>query len=948
MSQRPFALLAAAFVLVLFSAPALADGNLVRSDITQVRYMLEKYAANDPSTYCIRAATLADANPSLREEINRETRTVAQRHGIADCSGAAVAMAPPPVMYQQPAPPPVIYQQPVYTPPASTYTYTGTQGNMTTTAASVGTGTRITGSHGSILLGSSLLWGGLGLIAAGGIAAALFTTDVVGGEEPTPTGCNDFHCTDEYKAQYSLTTMDAASAYRRGFKGDGIKIGFVDTGLDISHFEFEGRVVSGGGFDFVTNQAGQPSSGNLFSHGTQVAGVALANRNFIGMHGVAYNAIAVPARVFDVNGAPIANFTSAINFITNSGARILNGSYGPNDSWHVLAESRGHQILPAVELQEAAAFQDFAAAGGILIFPTGNAFQIAPNIASNPTGPGFLPFIRPANSAITGAANGAYRDTNGDELSTADFSDLEDITITVAGVDKSNTILAFSNRCGVAADWCMVAPAVDIFTTTTNNQYAIVTGTSYAAPQVSGAIAILRQEFPNLTAAEIVDRLFDTATDLGTAGVDAIYGHGLLNLARASMPLGFTGIATTGNINGPKASFADSSLRFSSAFGIAAANFMDDKHVLFLDRQNAAFVTGARNLVNVRADDFSAEDAFYRFDRPEARSSLKIGENMSASFIIDRSNDRTSRFTGSRPKDPTDTSGDVRDMSVTQKFSDTLSTSMHYRDADNMALGFSEGDRPRFERAIDKRGLENPYAAFAGEGYATVLKTEGLGGTLRVAGFFGHDEADEDATNFGSLAEATYSLADKSEATISVGSLFEDNRVLGSRGEGAFTFGKGTSTIYSGVGTKLSLDSKTTLHAAGYAGFTDPSLSSNSLIKDASAIITSSFNAGVERSSVMKKDDSFGFSVSQPLRVESGSLGFALPVLLDAGNNSLIMSGFTQDLAANGREMDMEVNYAYPLGEDGRVSAGALYRHDAGHKSGNQDTMGVLRWAKQF
>src|SRR3546814_5496570 len=71
------------------------------------------------------------------------------------------------------------------------------------------------------------------------------------------------------------------------------------------------------------------------------------------------------------------------------------------------------------------------------------------------------------------------------------------------------------------------------------------TGTSFAAPQVSGAAALLAQAFPNLTGAQIVDLLFSSAADLGVAGTDSTFGRGKLSLTKAFQPQGQTSLAST-------------------------------------------------------------------------------------------------------------------------------------------------------------------------------------------------------------------------------------------------------------------------------------------------------------------------------------------------------------------------------------------------------------------
>src|SRR5690606_15218481 len=63
--------------------------------------------------------------------------------------------------------------------------------------------------------------------------------------------------------------------------------------------------------------------------------------------------------------------------------------------------------------------------------------------------------------------------------------------------------------------------------------YADYSGTSMAAPHVTGALGLLFERFPYLTGVQVRDVMLTTATDLGAEGVDEIYGWGLLNLAKA-------------------------------------------------------------------------------------------------------------------------------------------------------------------------------------------------------------------------------------------------------------------------------------------------------------------------------------------------------------------------------------------------------------------------------
>lgn len=95
----------------------------------------------------------------------------------------------------------------------------------------------------------------------------------------------------------------------------------------------------------------------------------------------------------------------------------------------------------------------------------------------------------------------------------------------------------------------VVAPAVDIYSTSINGGYRKGTGTSDATAIVAGAAALVRSKYPYLPAAEVVHRLTATAVDKGPPGRDDEYGYGVIDLVAALTadvpPLGFEGATAT-------------------------------------------------------------------------------------------------------------------------------------------------------------------------------------------------------------------------------------------------------------------------------------------------------------------------------------------------------------------------------------------------------------------
>ena len=115
-------------------------------------------------------------------------------------------------------------------------------------------------------------------------------------------------------------------------------------------------------------------------------------------------------------------------------------------------------------------------------------------------------------------------------LSTDYYSYL-DRTIWVGSLDtETNQLTDYSVSAGLTADHFIVADGYTLDKT--------AEGTSFAAPRVTGALALVAQKFPDLNAIGRKGVILETATDLGDPGVDPVYGHGLLNVTNALNPIG--------------------------------------------------------------------------------------------------------------------------------------------------------------------------------------------------------------------------------------------------------------------------------------------------------------------------------------------------------------------------------------------------------------------------
>ena len=253
--------------------------------------------------------------------------------------------------------------------------------------------------------------------------------------------------------------------------GKDIVIGVIDTAIDADHPDLQGAVIDS--FDAL---AGQAISNRR--HGTAVAGL-IAGRKMI--KGVAPQAKLLVARAFDDRGSADnkkASATSyqlidALDWTVLKGARIINMSF------------TGPRNLPMGKALAAAAKKNI-----LLIAAAGN---------NGPQAPAAYPAAEPSVLAVT-------------------------------ATDIDNKIYRHANT----GQYVFVAaPGVDVLAAAPDKGIDMVSGTSFAAPFLSGLAALMLEQDNKLTPRQFARRLELSAIDLGKPGRDSIFGVGLADLAKA-------------------------------------------------------------------------------------------------------------------------------------------------------------------------------------------------------------------------------------------------------------------------------------------------------------------------------------------------------------------------------------------------------------------------------
>lgn len=169
------------------------------------------------------------------------------------------------------------------------------------------------------------------------------------------------------------------------------------------------------------------------------------------------------------------------------------------------------------------------------------------------------------------------------------FPELQGHFVNVVAIDaNTNKIAWYSNQCGITQNYCIAAPGSGW--NTDSSDYS--SGTSFAAPVVSAAIATIKEAFPYMNASEISQLLFVTAKDMGTPGIDEVYGWGLLDMDKATQPVGTPKIILSDDTIQP--------LNISSVSGIGASALKNANiQIAFVDDFGRAFTTNLSDKINV-------------------------------------------------------------------------------------------------------------------------------------------------------------------------------------------------------------------------------------------------------------------------------------------------------------------------------------------------------------
>ncbi|WP_298938579.1 S8 family peptidase [uncultured Ruegeria sp.] len=645
---------------------------------------------------------------------------------------------------------------------------------------------------------------------------------------PNPTlilgDAADFR-TPEFNRNYGLSLIEADERYAKGGQGQGVKISILDTGIDVNNRDFLGKI------DFQNSYSyfGDPSIiSDTGGHGTHVAGIAAGRKDGRGTHGVAFRSELVifkGIRGNDNESSTIQDvWADALNRSIDAGAHVMNNSWvyvdGNNVTIPITDFTSRSQLQAYLGPATINALNRAKSADLISVVAAGNHSQT--DVAVNAGIPHLMPKY-----------NGYF--------------------IAAVAVDRNKRIAGLSNRCGVAKDFCLAAPGVGIISTRNGGGVVAFDGTSMAAPHVTGGYALLKSQWPELTAPQISQIMFDTADDLGDPGVDEIYGQGFLNLSRAMRPVGELVVYQGNTTKSEAIPLAETGIAASGALAPALNQALTGQVLMVTDEYTRGFDLAASALVS-------------EIEAPKPRLTIAREVKVSDTLTVMRSNHSTGiRFDGG-----------------------ASTSEINLGDADPGA---------------------DPFGQLLTEDYSFGHKLE-LTGTLALIAdhAFGSSSGSFTRTSVGLEAKDK----DGSGLSAQFGLIEENSAVLGSRFMGAAGQDGRSSTSFLEISGSVAVGQGTLLTVSGTQSTTD--FQQAGLVTGGNNLMGRAGQISISKKRFLGSPGTMSLSVSSPLQISSGEISIDLPqdrVAAVAGQEStgVTRTSQTVDITSSVRPIDIGLTY---------------------------------------
>ena len=461
------------------------------------------------------------------------------------------------------------------------------------------------------------------------------------------------------------------------------------------------------------------------------------------------------------------------------------------------------------------------------------------------------------------------------------------------------------NYCGDAKAYCLVAPSsnVNVARSTSTTTYAVQSGTSFAAPQVAGAAAVIGGAFPSLTMREIRDFLLRGASpmyDTHISSTDAsagrrqqggkyitsetfrttakdgvisdVYGYGMLDLLASVKLVDSTIVKNT------RSTVKDSVIYVSSITAGMVNNALAFNQVQSFDEYGTYTIGLANNVKTLPS--FGISDRISTLVRMNSMQNSKFVNmgNFGGFGILNTIAQKELSYTN---HDVLQTTHSMYGLEQSGQFNKPMLQIQ--QQLAGFVFGFKDGYNPQNLAVVSNLENFKPFYSFAFSGSNAKQITMGsrFGNlTLNIESTFGKGQAMQERLDL--FAQSSPNIAhaisiehikNNNKFNVDLGVLRESTTLLGAYSSGAFTLGRNNTTTFIKTKVEQNIFGSTSFIGAFALGKTNVGeQSSLSLFNNFSPIVSRSFVIGVKSRAF--SGGNFELTYSQPLAIISGSLAF--------------------------------------------------------------------------
>ena len=697
-------------------------------------------------------------------------------------------------------------------------------------------------------------------------------------------------------SQNPLEVINAHKAYGYGLTGSGETIAILDAGFSTSHDELDSKTITQYG-----TQTAATGVNATADHGLIVSSVAAGEDDGTGMQGVAPGVSLHWASYNQRNGNTYYP-THWANATDNASSAVVQ-----NNSWGI-----DYQIDT---LQSDISSNSWT-----------NAYGIAQKFHSS----GYTANETSANAYITALDNFqdhgvvVYALSNTSSYTDADFqaalpvlfSQLEEAWITavnveITGSSGNETYTRKSAPCGSTGKYCLGADGYQIVgaaydSSATNLYWQGVSGTSFVAPQISGAVALLAEAFPNHNPEQLTDRLLasadntffshDAAVTFGNGvshGYDDEFGHGILDIYAALNPItssAYTRIYTGDSSDGSESyQLGNSKLLTSNSLGDSLQ----------------------KGLIG---------EVGYTYD------DLGGGFEYDMSYHVNLMSNNKPKFNLSEEL-----------KSLTNPIDNSLKTKDSFNLNQGISIGLSALPVQSFfdSNSVSSTNLQSYHTPYLDSNEGGL----GIGGTFNISNArllvgatmpIEFNNGQKIGSKKSLVSSLEYGNPQSQSVTLMTGLSQENDSLLGSIGSNAFSLdgAKSTTTFTALKAQKHLLDNFSLTGIVTHAN-TNMTSPSNSLVDSARDVKSSSI-ALVADMRNLSNDDQLSLFVNQPNRVDSGSIAIKTASLADS-NRNINQTIKNIDLDSSSRQLNYGLSYRKDLNENLAFSVKHIITNNLNH-----------------